>query len=536
MLTKMIKVTALLAVLFLLSACATFYKVRSVNTKNNSYLEPLNRYDNSKYQFVLHSSDLMWGMENVEIYPDRISGKYAELDPKEVYYYHNLKHRSSSRVPLNDTKYIYQVHVYANRFSQNNGIINVTDKDIIGVNVYNINEGLTTLSMVGTASFTALAAIGTFLAIACGCPHVHTYDGDTYRFNSGMFTGAVAPKLERFDYKLLPDPFPRSDTYHMMITSDENEKQYINNMELMVVNHDKNTSILPDQSGRIYTISSPQLPISISNDSGDDISYITSSQDDFSYNFSSIAESGFSNVYATFKTDEQKQNGKLILTLNNTLWGGYVYDKFSNLFGWYHDNWVKKNQRKTSEEMKQDIKEQGITLTVSVKTDEKWNDIETIELVGDATYNTLVIPIDKKWITDAPLEIRLQSGFMFWQIDYLALDNTPEKPLEISVPELKVIHEGQSAEIKTAIDYDDNNYLQHISKSDSTYIEFEGLVSKENMERTLILKSKGYYTTNPEKEGKLHLAELMKLKQPAGLSRYSKELYDQYFDDLAINH
>ncbi len=51
MLTKMIKVTALLAVLFLLSACATFYKVRSVNTKNNSYVEPLNRYDNSNLNY-----------------------------------------------------------------------------------------------------------------------------------------------------------------------------------------------------------------------------------------------------------------------------------------------------------------------------------------------------------------------------------------------------------------------------------------------------------------------------------------------------
>jgi hypothetical protein len=272
--------------LVLLSSCATFYKVRSVDNRNDSYVEPLYRYDTGKYQFVVHSGDLLWALNNVELFADKITGKFQELGKNEYLYYSKLKeNKKNARVPFGDKKYIYQVHIYATKFLQNNGIISIAEGDVDGVDIYNINEGLTTVAAVGTAGLVAVGALGTLLAIACTCPHVYTYNGETYNFNTGMFIGAVSPKLERSDYKILPDFFPEADQYKLMITSNSKEKQYINNMELMVVQHDKNTQVLPDQNGKIYAIKNTKLPNEIRNDDSENLIDKIAAIDDAAYNF-----------------------------------------------------------------------------------------------------------------------------------------------------------------------------------------------------------------------------------------------------------
>jgi hypothetical protein len=526
-----------IAAFLLLSACTTFYKVRSVDNSKQNYIEPLNRYEKEKYQFVMHSSDLMWALDDVELSSDKITGKYSELGTKELFYYENLAdEKSTARVPFYDLKYIYQIHIYVNKFLQSNGIINISDKDIEGVNIYDMNGGLTVLTMAGTTSLVAIGALAAVLAIACSCPHVYSYDGTTYNYEGGMFTGAISPQLERYDYKILPDIEPEADHLSIMVKSNVKEEQYINNLALMVVEHEKNTIALPDQSGKIHTIKDPQLPIEIRNDDAESIFDKIAAQDEFAYNFNTASETGLSNVYASFDLQGPKKNIKLVLNLSNTKWGGFVYNEFSKLFGWYHDDWVRKNQKKSREEMESNMKDQGITMLVSVKTGDEWTGIEEINLVGDAAFNKLVIPIDEKFITSAPLEVRLQCGYMFWQIDYLAIDNTPEKELNIYYPELKWVTDENNVDPKNSLSSDDEKYLQHIASSDSTFIGFESLVNSKDMMRTLILKSKGYYLPDAVIEGKLNLTELRKFKQAGELSRYSKELYDKYFEGVALNY
>jgi hypothetical protein len=181
------------------------------------------------------------------------------------------------------------------------------------------------------------------------------------------------------------------------------------------------------------------------------------------------------------------------------------------------------------------MKAQGITLTVSIKTGNSWKDIDVINLIGDAAFNKIVVPIAKDYIEGSTVEIRLQSGFMFWQLDYLAMDNTPEHELQIEYPKMSIINNEKNVN-QALFESDDNSYLEHISLSDTTYIEFKGLLTDRNFERTIILKSKGYYLRDDKMEGSFKLSELRKFKEPASLSRYSEQLYEQYFPGLAVKN
>ena len=212
-----------------------------------------------------------------------------------------------------------------------------------------------------------------------------------------------------------------------------------------------------------------------------------------------------------------------------------MYNEFSKLFGKYYDNWVKKNQKKSKEEVLANMKETGIPLVVSIKQGEDWIDIETIDLIGDVNYNSLVIPIDQKLLTNELIEFRIRSGFMFWQLDYMAMDFSAPADISIQYLSPSMALGNGVIDYKASLNNDDDNYMEHLVTGDSTEIKFESLKYSASQSRTIILHSKGYYLPQKEYEGKPDKEELATFKEEAGLSRYSKKLYVNYFESLVVN-
>ncbi len=526
-----------LTLLILQSSCITFYKSRSMRQdENSSTLQSLENFDTGKYRFVIHSGDLLWAIDYVKFSEHEISGSIGKLNDQEYAYYKKLSgDQRTARVPIFDRQYIYQVHIFVDKLKQNNNILTIHEDDIKGVQIYNIDGALTFVSYAATASVVTIAAIGTFLIIVCNCPHVYTYNGDTYNYTNTLFTGAVSPKLERYDYKIMPDYFPGSHEYKLMLKNDEAEKQYTNEIGLMVVHHNKKTEVYPDQNGNVYGINSPRQPVKIVDDLGENVADLIAAPDNVPFSFDTKSEHTYANLYPVFNVNNENGNAALVLRLKNSKWGGFIYHEFSKKFGRYHDNWVRKNQKQTKEQMEETLKDHGITMLVSVKQGNEWIDVEEIDLIGDVAYQSLVIPIDKKYLSNETLEIRLRSGFKFWEIDYIAFENNAEKDLEVGYPSLQVVNNGASTELIEKLQTNDDLYMEHTSTGDSTYISFKGLKSKEGMSRTLILKSKGFYKSQVKFKGKPDFAELKKFRDPGELSKYSRRLYNTYVDNFAVN-
>ena len=84
-------------------------------------------------------------------------------------------------------------------------------------------------------------------------------------------------------------------------------------------------------------------------------------------------------------------------------------------------------------------------LEVSVKTTKGWQKITDITTIGPVATRKVVVPID---LTDTNVlyEIRLSSGFMFWEIDYAAIDFSEDKnfPIETVSPFIATDETGKN--------------------------------------------------------------------------------------------
>jgi hypothetical protein len=397
--------------------------------------------------------------------------------------------------------------------------------------IYPKNRGA---SATATTTLLVVAAAGTFLVIACNCPHVYVNNGTDYELNTTLFTGAVATQLERHDYKILPDYQKDSEVYEIKIANEDNEDQYTNLLELITVNHNENESVLSDKNGNIVTVRNLVEPIEALDNSMHSIRDQVRAADTDAYRFDPDSISGLSEVFFTFGKPASADNAKLVLRVKNSNWSGYVYDEFNSLFGKRYAEWVKSNENKSKEEREKWMTDQGINLLVDIKTDGGWKNVDRVELVGEVSYHSIVIPLEFKE-DNSNLEIRVRSGFKFWELDYAGVDFSEDSPVEIQ--RLKpVLATGSDGEDFTdALSSDDSKYMDHLGKGTSTLVRFEPMTLQKGKSRTIIIHSKGYYLHKKTYEGKTHTKELEKFRNAGELSRFSKRLYDELYRGITQN-
>lgn len=485
--------------------------------------------------YMLYVGDEIWEVDNYKRKKDVITGTLIPTNPVVMSTFEQAKAAANYRGRGRKTNSQYksewtQIHLYADSVliqeSKEDGFSSVqfTINDINKAKSLRYNERANFMSGFGFTAGGLGIGMGILIAIECSCPHAYTFDGESYHFTNTLFTGATAANLERNDYKILQDYRPDSDSYEMIIKNEENESHYTNLLELIVVNHDANIEVIPDQNGNIHSVSKLETAMSLVDDNGNDLSNLVSFRDDVAYSFDNDSDENMISTIATFTRPEDVSNAKVVVKLKNSEWGGVVYKTFASMMGNKYDDWVEKNHERTPEEAEEGMKKAGVPMTVSIKKDGEWIEIESISLVGEASYNTLAIPVDESLISDENIEVRLQAGFKFWDLDFVGMDFSQNADLDVETVNSSV----------TALNQDDDLYLEHILTGDSTYIKFEGLKTTGE-KRTIIMRSKGYYISNDEYSGTPYWKELMKLRGQGGLSKLSKKIYREYSKQYAVN-
>lgn len=529
------RIVSVVLIVTLLQSCS-YYKIRMAPQHEGSHEKTLKSkrlyYGNF---YVVHVGDSAWQLKNVTVTSDSLTGEVTEMNSKVKYYMTSAYTGGKKRVPKKDLAYINQLHLFVDEMSNVDGHVSIPTADIERLDVMNMNVGLKVVTVTGVVLGAGVVGLGVLLLIACNCPHTYVYDGNQYQYNNTLFTGATSENLERDDYKIMPDYSPNSDEYKIIIRNEEKEHQFTNLLELVVVNHEKGTEISMDQSGTVFALKNAQTPISVRDNSQNDVLASVRYSDDNGHRFDNESADEMNALYATFDAPKNRDNAKIVLRTKNNQWGGLVYNEFSKLFGKYYDNWVKHNHKKSKEEVYENLKRIGIPLTVSVKQNGAWLEVEHLNLVGDVNYNSITVPLKSEWLTDETIEVRIESGFLFWDLDYIALDDTPSTELNVQrLSPTSALGSGYRDDTQ-ALAQDDANYMQHLNPGDSTSVHFTNIAMVEGMERTIFLHSKGYYLPQKEFEGKLDHKALSEINVEGGLSIYSRHLYDVYFTNYSLN-
>ena len=220
----------------------------------------------------------------------------------------------------------------------------------------------------------------------------------------------------------------------------------------------------------------------------------------------------------------------LVLSVKNTRWLEYVHSELVKQFGSYYPSFIKKQYKKSASQLLEWSKNQQIPLQVSVKTKTGWQTVADLNSTGLATTREVVVPLDLSNVADNLIQIKLSSGFMFWDIDYAAIDFSNDKKFEVENVSPAVATDETGKNVLQQILKNDGQYLEQPLPGNVTTIEYKCKPQPVNTSRSYILHTYGYYTHSWNFKNSPNIAFLKQLRHPNVFPLFSLLLYKAFIN------
>lgn len=486
--------------------------------------------------FVVHTGESIFYLSDVQIYSDSVYGN-IKGDYKYPYDMSKVKVNSPRRyLPTRGEKDILnEAHLFVNEIKKTTvpGYYKAAFalKDLWRLDINEKNKDVTAASMVigvvGTVigSFFGIIILIFLIGMLTGsCPLIYVNNGNGYSLAGEIYSGAVYAPLERHDYLVLSDLVPEKGSYRLKMANEAREIQNTNLAELFVVDHPVNSEVLYDKYGKSQTSINSVKPAMASNLEGLDVLPAIGSKDEICY-IGDIPNNNIpltDGVIMTFDLPGGVSSGKLFIRARNSVWLDYVYKNSHELFGGYYDQWVRKQNKRDGDDMKQWYLDQKIPLMVYIEKNGEWEFCDYFNNAGPASFRDDVLALDFKGADDV-LKIKLESGAFFWEIDYAAIDYSPNLPVEVNRVLVGKAITNKDTDVAGMLKYDDLKYYSQENIGDDADLEFMAPQLTEK-QRTVFLHSKGYYQILSESSGLPKPAKLKELREPMKFPEFSRKM------------
>lgn len=380
--------------------------------------------------------------------------------------------------------------------------------DILYFQVRKTDVGKTLLATFGVVAL-AVVTVG-IIAVATkeSCPFFYSFDGERYVFDAEPLGGAICRGLKRTDYSRLEHLVADEGTYRLFVHNEVAETQYLDEVALVIVDHDPSFEIFPDSSERLYYVSEPVLPASITDEKGKDLLPFVRERDGIFWQSKMPTDSGGRveqyqhEVIATFPKPRDADSVKLLFNGGASLWGSNMIREMLLLYGeglpgWYAD--VDSGGVALDRMFSYLKREQIYLLKIETREGDGWVSHGYLQPGGPLITEDRVIALDISRIPGDSLTFRFSPPFGYWTIDYLAVDYgsfaTPEA-MEIPVTQASdQIGIDKTSVLRT----EDESYLVLPEIGDWATFSFTVPQQAPGTSRSIFLKSTGYY--------KIHLPE-----------------------------
>lgn len=500
---------------------ASFFNVQTVN----------------KY-FVVHQE----GREDVAITNINVDSTYLKVEVREldrmVYY---SPERENLRYDKQEEKSIlYEVHMYlvedAPILVPAEGVdVMIPYENIRQIDIIDHDSGKTTASYV----FTTLGIVAGVIVIIgviailtkSSCPYVYVQDGEGFVFQGETFGGAIMENMARDDYMPLPLLKNTDGTYQVRITNELKERQYTDLAELLVVTHDSDQKVLLDQRGQPQLIHQAVPPVQAMTLSGVDVRQELAAPDQNVMFFDEEAYTKNS-VELTFDKPVEANSGKLILKAKNSLWLDYLYGELAQKFGDRYEAWMAERAEIPTEERLEKLMENDVPLSVYVKQHNGWVRVEYFHTVGPLAAREFVIPLDLSATAGEAVEVKVETGFMFWELDYAAMDFSANTAVDLRKAPLLAANGTNGVDWRAALQATDENYMTQLTIGEVTQLEFASPPAPAGKTQTAFLHTRGYYELIREFTGPPQIRELKKFRTPGYFAEFSRAEYLKRYQEI----
>ncbi len=521
--------------LFGFVSCHRYFMPVTENTGSPSGSGQFISTNSPQKYFILHKGESSYALKQIVVDQTALtlSGRLSAVDPSHQLYVNternNFKYKDNEIGAI-----LNEVHIYV----QENVSIDSTRTWVLPLDQISKIEVIQHDRKRTNSSY-VLGGIGIGLGVMVlagviialtksSCPFISVNDGNQFNLQGELFGGAVNAQLEREDYVPLK-AVPVEGRYELRISNELKERQFTNFADLLLVEHPAHVAVYADEDGQWYSVQQPVAPsvARLNNQAG--ILNTISRKDDVYCSFNDTTmSSGINELQLSFPKYTGEGPARLILHLKNSYWFDYLYGEFTRNFGSSYTSWQQQQKNRPAAEMIRWTEEQQIPLTVAMKTTTGWKEIRKIKTPGPLANRTIVIPFTPAEQGAEQLDIRLSTGFMFWELDYAAIDYSANTvyPVTRLHPAGAVDEKGVSVMKELAAG--DDLYLSQPEAGSYAIITYDwNRQAQPGYVYSVILHTKGYYEPIREYSGKPQMATLNTFREPGAMARFSLDRYLQ---------
>jgi hypothetical protein len=420
--------------------------------------------------------------------------------------------------------------------------------DVQSMQVHRVNAGRTTLLIAGVgATAVVVAAAATWdgplgsgssnsggdggdsggggVGWGASCPLVYSWDGNSWRLDSGTFGGAVAPALARTDLDNLIYATARNGVLRLRVANELNETDYLDALSVLAVDHPPGLTVAPDGDGRIYALGKLAPPLSARDDRGGDALPRVRTPDGWGWesdpsgrDTSRVADIR-DGLELTFLNPGTRE-ARLVLDGSNTPWAAHLTQELvaahgRNTRAWYDSLGAYPALARGLGEMMM----REAFLGVSVWSGGKWKRQGYVWEAGPEIMKRQVFPLDLSGVKGERVRVRLESAPSFWLIDHVALGAAEHGPVEVRELRAESAVDQSGADVAALISSLDHGYYV-MENGVSAELRFQVPEVPAGRVRSYLVRSSGWYRIHAAEVKAPDIALLRKvLTEPNGASR-----------------
>jgi hypothetical protein len=362
-----------------------------------------------------------------------------------------------------------------------------------------------TVALVGGVTVMLYAALGIMVAQSMSdygpssCPLVYSWDGRSWRLDSGTFGGAIMPALARTDVDNLLYAVPVNDSLQLSVANELNETDYLDRVAVLAVDHRVGLSVSQDDNGRLHTIGALTPPTVARDFRGGDALARVRTPDGWGWESnpggrdSSRAADVRDGLELEFDRPPGAMHARLVVDASNTPWAEVMMGRFVSLHGtatqaWYDS--VSADPRLAGRLGAMMARE--VYLGVRVDVNGRWERRGMVREAGPEVVKRQVVPLDLSGTTDDMVRVRLESAPSLWLIDHVGIDYSPPEPLSTRELALASARTSGGTDVRSLLSEADGRELV-MERGDRAELMFAVPPAPSGMVRSFLLVTRGWY-------------------------------------------